>query len=311
MKALRGAAEAIVLCLVISVMTAGLAQGAVTLEYKFTPGQSLNYEVTMEGTATTGMPAGMPPMQMGLRGTLDYLQRTEKVFSDGSAQIEISCPRMAMNVNMPGQAISMTWKNGNLSVSVNGQPESAEGMDFSSLPFLGVPLRVRMDKLGKVTGMLDLDALQGMLGNLDVSEMLKAGQNQLPGHPVSIGDTWTVDTRVPVPGTSQALTSRTTYTLLGIERMGGEQVAKMKMAASTQAAGLKMNLPGAGGAPQGMSMEELSQQAQGTVWFSVDRGQMLRSELTLRMHQVMSMQTPQGAQRITTDMNMKVDMRLK
>ncbi|NIM04596.1 MAG: hypothetical protein GTO55_01585, partial [Armatimonadetes bacterium] len=297
--------------LVIAAAGASLAQGAVTLEYRFTPKESLKYQLSLAGTMKTKMPSPMPSSDMNLKGTLDYLQRAVKVASDGTADIEMSCPRMEMEVMLPGQMIDILWKDKRLDLKINGEPQPSDEVNFSTMPFLGAPVKVRMNKLGKVVEFPDTSALEGLVGNLRISEMLKTNQSQLPDHPVGVGDSWIVETKAPIPGTDHPLTVKTTYLLEGFETLKGERAAKIVMKGSAQAKNLEIGAPAGQQVRPGMTFDELSQEMEGAFWFSVEKGRVLKSELTTKVWQVMTVPLPNGTRKISTDMQMKVNMVLK
>lgn len=300
-----------------AILTTGIcqAQGPLVLEYKFTQGQTLNYLFSLEGEATTSVEqAPLPPIQTTMQGRIDCVQRIGEVYDDASARVEMSCPGMVLNMNTAGQSISILWENGKLSLMVNGQAQPApEGMDFSKIPFLGAPLKLRIDRLGRVVEMqpADLGVLQGMVGNLNFSELLKASQNQLPDHPVGVGESWTAEVKVALPGTDQSLTANALYTLAGIETLNGQEVARIAMNGSVQAANLKFAAPTPEGAPAEVVIEELKQDAQGTIWFATQLGQPVKNELSMTMHEVISAPSPMGPQKVSVDMKMNMTMSLK
>ncbi len=292
-------------CLVAS---AAMAHAEV-LEYKFTPGQTLNYQITMNASGVTTT-ASAPPMQMTLQANLDAVKRTSQVFDDKSASVEMSCPKLSANLGLAGQAVTLRWEKGKVDITVNGQPQDASGVDLSQIPFLGQPFKMRVDRLGRVVDfkLPDLGPFQGMMGNMDVSQMMKASQNQLPNHPVEIGESWSEDTKVALPGSDQSLILKSVYTLVGLETIGGQEVAKIDMKGSSQGAGLKMAaLPGASAAV----IDALKQEVQGTIWFGTQLGQPVKNEMQMTMHQVISTPSAAGPQKTTMDMKMNLLMALK
>lgn len=291
------------------------AAGPLTLEYKFTPGQALTYMILLQANSTTTMqPATTAPQAMKLQGNMQVVERTREVAPDGaSVLVELSCPRISMDATMAGQMANMLWQNGQLTLTVNGQKQPAAGMDFSRIPFLGVPLRVRMDKHGKVLELPDLSALKNLLGNMDLTSLIKTSQSELPDHPIQVGESWTTDATVPFPGSDQTITARTTYTLVGYETVGGRRAARLAMKTNTHVKGLKMNLPGTApqGAAQSATIDDMVQNLTGNVWFSPELGQVVKSDAVMDMIETVSTAGPAGPQRTTISMNMKMTMLLQ
>lgn len=294
---------------------ASTAAGPLTLEYKFTPGQTLTYMILLQANSTTTMqPATIAPQAMKLQGNMQVVERTREVAPDGaSVLVELSCPRISMDATMAGQMANMLWQNGQLTLTVNGQKQPAAGMDFSQIPFLGVPLRVRMDKRGKVLELPDLSTLKNLFGNMDLTSLIKTSQSELPDHPIQVGESWTIDANVLLPGGDQTITARTTYTLVGYETVGGRRVARLAMKTNTHVKGVKMNLPGTApqGAAQSATIDDMVQNLTGNVWFSPELGQMVKSDAVMDMIETVSTAGPTGPQRTTISMNMKMTMLLQ
>jgi hypothetical protein len=315
MKLRRGWIGICSLGLLLLLAAACLAQGQTTLEYKFAPKQTVEYQLSLSGMGKTSFePAIMPPQLITLKGDIDIRQSVKEIKPDGSAQVEISAPKMLMNATLPGQALEMKWQNKKLTVSMNGQAlPDIEATDASKWPILSIPLVMRIAKTGKVVDMKmpDMSVLNNLLGNMNLAELVKSGQNELPDHPIKVGDSWTVEQKVPISNSAQTITTKTTYTLTGFEDLGGGNAAKLDLKSATQVDGIKMKITDSQGKPVEL-MVDLKQEVKGTTWFSQMRGQPVKSDITMTLQEVIK--APAGGEspeKTTMNMNMKMAMTIK
>ena len=315
MRRFRGLTGICTILLLLACVSSALAQAPISLKYKFVPNQVLNYATTMRGTASIA--AQGAPMMVGdtnIKGSLDLRQRILGIRPDGAATVQLSCPRMAFNITLPGQTMALLWQNQKFTVTLNGQSTSAPSKELAALPLFGKPLRMVMSPYGKVLDMPDLTQLQGMMGNVDFSQMMKLGQNQLPDRPVMVGETWSTSTNVPVPGSSQSLITNATYTLAGIETVGSQQAARINFITSSSGSGISITAPNTN---QSVSIDQLTENSQGSMLFGLQSGKLLRSYITSRIHQQMSGPTApagsgaSGPTQISIDMNFTANTSLK
>jgi hypothetical protein len=301
--------------MILLLATASLAQELVTLAYKFSPKQTIEYSLKMSGTGKTSFePATMQPQLIILQGDMDIRQVVKEVMPDDSAQVEITAPKMLMNATLPGQTLDIKWQDKKLAVSMNGQPQPIpEGTDFSKLPVLGVPIAMRISKTGKVMELKlpDMSFLNNILGNMNLAELVKAGQNELPDHPIKVGESWTVEQKIPLGGSDQTVTTKTIYTLAGFENLGGVNTVKLDFKSSTQVAGMKMPITDAQGKALALTMD-LKQEVKGATWFNQEKGQPAKSEIATTLQEIIK--APAGGdtpEKTTVDMNMKLTMTIK
>jgi hypothetical protein len=295
------------------------------LEFKFTPGQNLNYLATINATGSMVMqpaPAQMPNMTMSLQGNMDFSQQATQVYPDGSADLALKLPRAAINVLAAGQKFNALLQNGQLSVTINGQTQQMPpDANLSQFPLIGTPLKIRMDKLGKVTdfSLPNFGALTEMMksSGMDMSSMMKFNQNQLPDHPVAVGDSWTQNIAIPMTPGSPPMQIKMVNTLLGFEGVGGQQTAKIQIKGSATGCNLKMPTPTIPGANQNMpkidtTIESMNMDMEGTIWFAPQLGRMMKSQQAMTLKEVISVSgAPGGPQKSTMDMRMNIGMFLK
>jgi|GEM_PF-5100546 len=303
-----------------------LAQAPMPLEFKFTQGQNLNYLATFNATGSMLMqpaPAQMPNMTMSLQGNMDFSQQVTQVYPDGSADLSLRLPRAALNMSAMGQQFNVLLQSGKINLTVNGQPQQTPpDANLSQFPLIGVPLKMRMDKLGKVTdfSLPNFGALTEIMksSGMDMSSMMKFSQNQLPDHPVAVGDSWIQNIALPMVPGSPPLQIKTVNTLLGFEGVGGQQTAKIQIKGTAAACNLKMPTPAMPGGGQNMpkidtTIESLNMDMEGLVWFAPQLGQMMKSQQTMTMKEVISISgmPDKGPQKSIMDMRMNISMFLK
>jgi hypothetical protein len=321
MKALRGWVG-FVLVLMVLTWAAGacLAQEPVLLEYKFTPGQTITSRVSISGDGAMTMtpaPPQMPAISMNLQANLDIVQRIASIDSNGIAKINITMPRGAALVKAAGQSIHASLANGDIAVTVNGEKQEIPPVDLSKAPLIKVPLQISMDKQGKVVDfkLPDIPGLKEALGNIDIAQILKSSsQGEFPAQPIEIGKSWDSVIKSEIPGMSEPIVAKTTYTLASVDTVGDQQVARITFTMNSNATNLKLTpsakIPaGVAQAASSVTIDEMTQNVSGTTWFSLTTGQPTKVEMTMAIKEAMSMDAPQGGpQKMTITMAMKMTM---
>jgi len=228
----------------------------------------------------------------------------------------MTIPSVILNIDTMGQKIKLFINENGMSMAMNGETQSIPMGNIEQMPLFGSPMKITMSKTGKVTGfdMAGLESLTKMLGNMDFSQMLKANQNEFPDHPIKVGESWSTTVKIPMPGmqSDDPMVAKTVYKLEAIEDQEGKKIARL--ATKTTASIKNLNLSGIQpqGAPQmNMSIDEISQNMTGHSWFSLTDGRLNKADMNVTMKEVMSFDTPQGKQKVTTDMKIKMSMNLK
>jgi hypothetical protein len=313
------------LALLGTLCLAVFAQAPAALEYKFSKGQNLNYLVNFSATGAMTMvpaPAEMPAMTMSLQGNLDLNQQVTQCYADGSADIALKMPRAAINALAMGQKFNAVLQGGKINATVGGEPiQMPPDMDLSQLPFIGVPLTMRMDKLGKVTDFSfpNVGSLTEMMksSGMDMSSMMKFSQDQLPDHPVAVGDSWTQNLAMPMTPGSPPVQIKVVSTLLGYEGVGGQQAAKIQIKGTGTAANLVMPSPpmpaGESNVPRIKTViDSMNLNVEGIVWFSPALGQVMKTQQAVTVKQISTMSgMPDGPTKSNLEMRMSFGTILK
>jgi len=266
-------------CTVCAVMLVPQAQSqeSVRLEYKYTPGELLRYKMQFDATLNVQGAEGGQSLEMPMRMAGVMRQKTNRVLPSGDAEIVISFESMRMQMEnqiheMPVKQLpAMTFV-----VTKSGQVRSASipGTNFSA-PFSSEMFT------------------PGGFGNYVF----------LPTTELRVGDTWTQDIS-NIPGFG---TIRSTGKLISTNtNIGKYRVAAFRQSVSgSLAMGMPMALStqeGTGGLPgvdaKGAFLGD------GTVYFSVEQGRLIRTTGTIDMQLNVSVpktsQSPSGANAAVT-----------
>ncbi len=198
----------------------GLAQTAhaVVLKQKWQAGQTLVYNVDLDGTANVQMPSDMPnplagvplEVQMSGKGIANF--NTLKVDELGTGTVAVSVPKWNLDAQALGQKANWTLQDGKSQFTLNGR-RLAVGPDpkkpLPALPnvkiaangqFKGIE---RLDEAAKTTGAAKVgEAAQTTedapvspeaaidKGALATAAMMRALPALWPSRDVKVGDTW-------------------------------------------------------------------------------------------------------------------------
>ncbi len=101
---------------------------AVELQQKFQAGQSLNYDIAMDGTANLKVPSEMPvvfagvPLEVELNGKGTATLKTLEVSPTGDGTLLAQLPKFDLNGSSFGQKVLLELRDGKPRVLFNGKP---------------------------------------------------------------------------------------------------------------------------------------------------------------------------------------------
>src|ERR1051326_6710488 len=144
----------------IAVATAAAAEDeAITLRYRFQPGQELRFRLTLNadmGMTMAGGPipagAGVPnKIPMTMSGVYQWVQKVKSVNPDGSAVVSLGCEKMDLTTGVMGMNVQMRLSpEGKLETLMAGQPMTLPGAPPPQT--LPNPLyEATIDPTGKIT----------------------------------------------------------------------------------------------------------------------------------------------------------------
>ncbi len=280
---------------------AALAQQPSLLQWKFQPGQAFTVELDQDvEMSTTAMENMRSSADMGM--TLNW--HVADVDSEGTANLEQAISRIRMKMSMPG-GIQLQFD------SADDAPEDpmARHMSASVAPLIGAQFTLEHSAQGSITDLKLTDAsakaIQANAPGVNAAEtlsheglasLIRQASLELPAKPVQPGDAW--DAKHEIDSPVGKLQSTTTYTYRGTESIDGRQLARIDVGISIQF-GEEQNA-------MGLDVHVAEQDNSGTVYFDVERGQLVKSEVS----QDMTLETQMGQnvhrQRMKTMLGMRV-----
>lgn len=258
-----------------------LARDTVKLEYKFKPNELLRYKMVMNMNMTLDMPGFEQTMlpNTAIQMVAVYRQRTKRVLANGDAEITAAV-----------ESIKMT---------MGGKTESIPADKIPVMTFV-------MSKNGVVKSMSGLEKMAAQFGGMQFVNPSAMGQyGALPEGELSVGDTWSQEIPFPLGEgklnvTGKILSTDTKlgkYTVAAIKQnMGGHVAYSMTIPAS----------PGQTAPASGSVNAKGKFLGDAVVYFSQEKGQMIRTDGNLTMQ--MSMEFTNAPANAPSGMEMDMDM---
>jgi hypothetical protein len=282
----------VVALLVVSGLGAGADDG-VLLRYKFAPGESVTYEMDMDGdfavTTTNRANNQQQAMNATMQMRMDMSMETLAVDDEGVGEVRVKYGGMDMDMQMGAQNIHAEF---DLAEGVVRMGEQTQELPEATKKIMAEGMTMRMTPQGKVVEIKGGEALQqamaafggGQQGfNLNLKEMLEKGQVQFPDGPVQVGDKWTQEQAIPIGQTVGDQLAKVDYEVLAFEHVDGRPCAKLGM-------GMALQTEGEGGAfpiqnPAGLSvtMKDMNLDGKGVLWFDYETGDTVKMEMQMQL----------------------------
>jgi hypothetical protein len=239
---------AILLSLCLVFCAQAYCQDTVKLQYKFTPGELLRYKIVFDANLQLDAPSTGKSLTIPIRMSAVYRQRTKRILPDGNAELNVAFESMRMQL----------------------------GNEARDLPVKQIPVvTMVMAKTGQI------QSAGATVNGIMANQMLGAngfGQSLLPDAELMVGDSWTQ--QIPeIPGVGKFQTRGTLvssnmklgkYSVAAIkESIGGNLNLDSALAQSFQGTSAQL--------PPGMKMDGAFL-GDGTVYFSAERGQLIRTD---------------------------------
>lgn len=225
---------AIALCVSIAFLAApgsAIADEGVPLAFSFTPGEVMQYDITLSGAGGLRAPDGeLAPV--GLQGNLRLVCTVVSVLQDGSGQVQLLTPEASLRATVGPQEASFSYQGGSIRWSADGKQQAPPDADVSRIPLLGTPVTVTLAPNGRVTdvvvpGMENLPELQQVAPELQRPQFEGLGEALFPDAPVQVGESWRRATQVTPFGSSMPITLTTRRTLDDFTDEGGISLARI------------------------------------------------------------------------------------
>lgn len=292
---------------------------AVELQQKFVAGQSLNYDVSMSGTANVKVPADVPiiiagvPLEIEVNGQGLARLNTLEVNPAGDGTVWVQLPKLDLNGETFGQKALLELRDGKPRFLLNGKPLAVPLPDPNKQNG-GKTYGLVIGKEGRVKGVKELSKNGQLLptqatkaqsepaadeatpadaldkGAFISSLILRALPTLWPQKDVQPGDTW--KTTLPLPpalartpeiAQTAAPLSQWTMTLKGQEVVDGVSLWRVGIVGAIEVDGQNLPAPAAPkkGAQPVPALENLSQKVDGDLWFDAAQGQIVRGEMVV------------------------------
>ncbi|MCK5942379.1 MAG: hypothetical protein KAI24_10450 [Planctomycetes bacterium] len=204
------------------------------LRYNFKAGTVVNQIVSQDMTMTMNMGAE----DMVTKMTMNMFQTTTLKSVEGdTAQLEQHITRVKAVMDNP--MMSMDYD----SADEDSDPGMLEGL----ADLVDQKTSMKLTDRGKLS---DIKMPEGMneAGGVDIKQMMSQSVTQMPDEPVAIGDTWTVDQKMPLGQMGDAQT-KVTYKLIAVtdKQIVLEQKLDMDLSEMEMPGGMEVKDVKAGG----------------------------------------------------------------
>jgi hypothetical protein len=275
------AATAALLCLA---PIAAAAQQTVPLAFNYSPGDVLEYDVTLTGSGALRAPDGQFS-PAGIQGDLRLSITIAEVRPDGNARLQLRIPRADLQMNVADQRARLTFENGKLRWFANGREQSPPDSDLSQLPVLSVPLEFIAAPNGRIVDVVmpNLPAMpnmQQLVPGLGAPQLQNLGDAIFPDAPVKVGETWRKYTQLAPLGPTMPITVSSSRTLDSVSSEAGIQLARISGYTEARFSANSIPLPTApgGGPAMTVGVPEMRHTVTSTEFFNVGAGRLVRGD---------------------------------
>lgn len=282
--------------------TAPVPREDVKLAWKFKEGDVLRYRIVQDSRQTISSPQG--EFEVGSNVSQVIKEKVKSVAGDGVATLDCTWEAVKMHVGMP--------MGGDMDFD-STQPGGAEKAPAAMKGLAGLPgttFQVEMKPSGEVASIHGLtEAMKKVISSDDPSmrmmkDMMERSFNDdsmkrsletaiLPDKPVAVGGKWARDTEFDLQKLGK-LKAHFDFTYAGMEDQSGSPCAKVDTKYTMSMGAGKpdtSSMPGAENLDIDLSMDDA--QGEGTIYFSSDKGRLIRSAMATDMDMNMSMK-PKG-----------------
>ncbi len=289
-----------------------------SLEGKFQPG--IQYMVMqLESKQDMQMDQAQGPAAAGMTGMV--MRQLMVVKMDIGTPDPQGCRKVILTYERIRQ--SMRMGNGGVRFEYDSlQPDKAQASPMGRIfaPLLKTKIEILLgkdDKVISVKGMESmwkamadenprmrpmLDTMKKTFGDESVKKMILGGMENMPQHPVAIGDKWEIQNKMDIPFLGE-MNIKINMKLLSVAKKDGREIAEIEMTGTvtgTKGKGMEVS-----GVIVKLGAMKITQK--GKMFFDLKRGQMIRSDIDQKISMAMQSQGQQQA----TSMSMKIDAKSK
>jgi hypothetical protein len=277
---------ALSLVLLLLAATGAPAQQAVSLAFKYAPGDVLDYDVTLTGSGGLRAPDGQFS-PAGIQGNLRLSMTVAEVRPDGNARIQLRIPRADFQMSIAQERASFTFENGKVRWFANGREQSPPDADLSQAPLISVPLEFIAAPTGRIVEVIPpnvpgLANMQQMVPGLGPPQTQNLGDPLFPESPVRVGETWRKSSQLLPLGPTLPFTITSSRTLDSLSNEAGLQMARISGYAEARFRAGSLPLPlGIGAGEAGgmtIGVPDLRHTMTSTEFFNVGAGKLIRGD---------------------------------
>lgn len=260
---------------------AAAADERVQLALKFEAGDEAEYEVTLSGSGGFRSPDG-ELVPLGVQGGLGLAYRVVDVLPDGAGRLEVTMPKVHLQMNIGAQRAEFSYHNGRLRWYADGREHVPPDTDPEQLPLLGTPVVVTVAPNGRVSDVAmphvpALEAAEQAVPGLGLGQMQSLGDPLFPDEAVAVGETWRQSSQLMPFGPSMPISVTTSRTLSSLTQEGAISLARITGHGEAVFRPSPMTVS-PGDAQMTVGLPELRKTVTSTEFFNTAQGRLVRAD---------------------------------
>jgi len=232
--------------------------GKTNLAWQLPVGRKI--DVVMKQTMEMDQSVAGQELSTEMVSTNFMLWMVEKVDDAGIATVNSEIERMTMSMDSPHMKFELD------TASEEELEGAAADMAEKLKPMVGKPFSQTMNTQGKILTFEMPDEVSDknpLMSKETLSQLMKNASPVFPDKPVAVGESWTQDSSMGMPGGMGGMKIESTYTYKGTEELDGKTLDKIEIA-------MKMEFEAEEGSP--VKIEITDQSTKGTMYFDSVKG---------------------------------------
>lgn len=256
----------------------GLARDNGPFKFRFTTGERLDYTVSTSITGEGFELLGDAPVKMNL--DTGFSLTTDAVASDGTGELTMQFGEAKMSGEFMGAPIEMRHGPLGTELRMGGQSVlDGASLGLPQLDFLDTPVKMHIGSDGvveQVSGAPGMEALGAQMPSISTLEF--------PESDLLEGAQWDSQVPLPIPGFDAPVTARMKNTFTGYRHIGDRLCAIVEQQIVSVDKNNSITTPNSALGPAlGLGVPQFDLAGKNTVYFDVDNGQMVQSDMDLDM----------------------------
>jgi len=220
--------------------------------------------------------------EIGLTMSMRYSLETTAIDRDGNGTLVLEFEQVKMTGNFMGEPVDL-FQSGTetqMSLSRHDQLDTQQGDSIKGIPqleFFNKPITMVVGPDGHV---LDIQGAPGFDAILSPSKAMTP--SRFTASQLEIGDTWTSEFNLPVPGLAIPASATTQNTLVEYVTLGTRRCGVIKQEMLSVQTDGQLNSPSSVlGEGMGFSMPTFEVSGTNMIYFDVDGGKLVKTEMNL------------------------------